>query len=270
MRSISYPMWPEGRIHAVTFSYDDGRLQDRRLVDLFNRYGLKGTFNLNASRVGAEGVVTEAEVRSLYAGHEVANHFYSHPYPTRIPGEQVLLQVLEDRRRLEALSGGLIDGLAYPFGDWNAEVIAALKACGIRYARTTKATENFGFMPEEWLAWHPTCHDRAATPALMDKFFTVRTWDRNARLFYIWGHSYEFDREGGWESMETVCRTLRERGGDTLWAATNGAVRDYVTAAKSLRFGVECQRVANPSALDVWIAVEGKPVKVPAGAELVF
>jgi hypothetical protein len=270
MRSISYPMWPEGRIHAVTFSYDDGRLQDRRLVDLFNRYGLKGTFNLNASRVGAEGVVAEAEVKSLYAGHEVANHFYSHPYPTRIPGEQVLLQVLEDRRRLEALSGGLIDGLAYPFGDWNAEVIAALKACGIRYARTTKATETFGFMPEEWLAWHPTCHDRAATPALMDKFFTVRTWDRNARLFYIWGHSYEFDREGGWESMETVCRTLRERGGDTLWAATNGAVRDYVTAAKSLRFGVECQRVANPSALDVWIAVEGKPVKVPAGAERVL
>ncbi len=270
MKSISVPLWPEGRVHAVTFSYDDGRVQDRRLVEIFNRYGLKGTCNLNGSRVGVEGVVPEAEVKSLFAGHEVAAHFYSPPYPTRIPGEQVLIQVLEDRRRLEALSGGVIDGLAYPFGDWNGEVINALKACGIRYARTTKATEGFGWMPADWLAWHPTCHDRAATPALMDKFFTTRTWDRNARLFYIWGHSYEFDREGGWEAIETVCRTLRERGGDTLWAATNGMVRDYVTAAKGLRFGVDGQQVINPSALDVWIAVDSNAIRVPAGATVML
>jgi peptidoglycan/xylan/chitin deacetylase (PgdA/CDA1 family) len=265
LKTISFPLWPEGRVFAATFSYDDGRIQDRRLVELFNRYGLKGTFNLNASRVGKEGVIDEGEVASLYAGHEVACHFLTHPYPTRIPAAQVPAEVLEDRRRLEALSGGLVDGLAYPFGDWNAGVIAALKACGIRYARTTKATEGFGWKPEDWLAWHPTCHDRAATPAMMEKFFAVRAWDRNARLFSIWGHSYEFDREGGWEAIETVCRTLRERGGDTLWAATNGMVRDYAAAAESLRFGVDGNCVVNPSALDVWISVDGKPVRVPAG-----
>ena len=32
---------------AVTFSYDDGIEQDRRLVEIFNRYGMKCTFNLN-------------------------------------------------------------------------------------------------------------------------------------------------------------------------------------------------------------------------------
>lgn len=268
MKSISVPMWPEGRTQAVTFSYDDGRTHDRRLVEIFNRYGMKGTFNLNGSRIGVEGMVSPEEIRPLYSGHEVACHFYTHPHPSLIPPAQTVLEVMEDRKRLEALTGGIVDGMAYPFGDWNDSVIEGLRACGIRYARTTHATDSFNWRPADWLAWHPTCHDRGATPALMDKFFTVRPWDRNARLFYIWGHSYEFDREGGWESIESVCRSLRERGGDTLWAATNGMVRDYAAAADSLRFGVDARHVANPSALDVWLAVDGKPVCVPAGQHL--
>ena len=265
MKSITLPLWPEGRVHAVTFSYDDGRSHDRRLVEILNRYTLKGTFNLNGSRIGMEGVVTEAEIKTLYAGHEVACHFYNHPYPTRIPREQVVRQVLEDRERLEALSGGVVDGMAYPFGDWNAEVIQGLRSCGIRYSRTTRATNEFPCAPEDWLAWHPTCHDRNAAPALVEKFFTMKSWDKTARLFYIWGHSYEFDREGGWEAIETLCRTIRERGSDTIWAATNGMVRNYMDAVRSLRFGVEGRNVINPSAADVWIAVGGAPLRVPAG-----
>ena len=48
-------MW-EGKKKAVTFSYDDGVTQDRRLVELLNRYGLKATFNLNS------GIQSYAEV----------------------------------------------------------------------------------------------------------------------------------------------------------------------------------------------------------------
>ena len=32
---------------GITFSYDDGVTQDRRLISLLNRYGMKATFNLN-------------------------------------------------------------------------------------------------------------------------------------------------------------------------------------------------------------------------------
>ncbi len=267
MKSIVMPLWPEGRTHAVTFSYDDGRIQDRKLVELFNRYGLKGTFNLNGQTVGRENVVTESDVKSLYAGHEVASHFLTHPFPTRIPREQRLAEVLEDRKRLETLTGGLVDGMAYPYGDWNAEVIQALTMCGIRYARTTQATNGFAWKPADWLAWHPTCHDRGATPDLIERFFTVRAWDKNARLFYIWGHSYEFDREGGWEAIDALCRNLRERGSDTFWAATNGMIREYGAAVESLRFGAAGGMVLNPSARDVWMAVDGAPVRVPAGSQ---
>ena len=34
---------------AVTFSYDDGVPQDRRLAEIFDCYGMKGTFNFNST-----------------------------------------------------------------------------------------------------------------------------------------------------------------------------------------------------------------------------
>ena len=37
---------------AITFSYDDGVTQDKRLVDIFNKYGLKATFNINSELLG--------------------------------------------------------------------------------------------------------------------------------------------------------------------------------------------------------------------------
>lgn len=40
-------MW-NGKKKAVTFSFDDGVTQDIRLIEIFNKYGLKGTFNLNS------------------------------------------------------------------------------------------------------------------------------------------------------------------------------------------------------------------------------
>lgn len=39
--------YPDGKSKAVTFSYDDGVVQDKRLAELFDKYGMKGTFNFN-------------------------------------------------------------------------------------------------------------------------------------------------------------------------------------------------------------------------------
>ena len=39
-------MW-NGKKKAVTFSFDDGVMQDIRVIEILDKYGLKGTFNLN-------------------------------------------------------------------------------------------------------------------------------------------------------------------------------------------------------------------------------
>ena len=45
-------LYPEGKLKALTMSYDDGVRQDRRLIEIFNRNGLKGTFHLNYATFG--------------------------------------------------------------------------------------------------------------------------------------------------------------------------------------------------------------------------
>ena len=54
--------FPEGRTKALTMSYDDGRTHDRRLIEIFNKYGIKGTFHLNSGNFDKEGFVTTAEI----------------------------------------------------------------------------------------------------------------------------------------------------------------------------------------------------------------
>ena len=76
-------MW-DGKKKAITFSFDDGVTQDIRLVEILNKYGLKCTFNINSELLGKEGYLSglkvqhnkidPKDVKTLYAGHEVAVH----------------------------------------------------------------------------------------------------------------------------------------------------------------------------------------------------
>ena len=124
-------MWNE-KSKAITFSYDDGVTQDIRLIELFNKYGLKATFNLNSQKFGRrsdtirEGVaithykVEEADVRSISAGHEIAAHTLTHPTLTKLDDDaEIIRQVEEDRLRLSELAGYEVVGFAYPGGGIN-------------------------------------------------------------------------------------------------------------------------------------------------------
>ncbi len=264
MNKIVLGRWPEGKGFAVTFSYDDGRDFDLRLIELLDRYDFKGTFNLNSSRIGREGCVTEADIASAYRGHEIAAHTVTHPNLTHVPDTQVVMEALEDRRRLESMAGRIVNGMAYPNGRFDERVIKLLAAAGIVYSRTTIATKRFD-LPEDWLAWHPTCHDREATRELIEGCLRPSRWAPPGRLLYIWGHSYEFEREGGWEQFEEVLRNIRELGGDNIWAATNGEIYRYVEARRRLEFAADGGMIYNPSALAVWVDVDGKPSKIEAG-----
>ena len=85
-----YCCFPGGKHKALTMSYDDGKQQDRRLVDIFNQNGIKGTFHLNSGFLGDDRHIQPDEVRTLYAGHEVACHTVTHPTITRPQAERLL------------------------------------------------------------------------------------------------------------------------------------------------------------------------------------
>lgn len=76
---VIYICFPGGKHKVLTMSYDDGRQEDYRLVELFNKYGIKGTFNLNAGIDWDDKRIPFSDYRSLYERHEVACHTYTHP-----------------------------------------------------------------------------------------------------------------------------------------------------------------------------------------------
>ena len=44
--------FPGGKAKALTLSYDDGVRQDKKLIEIFNKNGIKGTFNVNSKFSG--------------------------------------------------------------------------------------------------------------------------------------------------------------------------------------------------------------------------
>ena len=127
---IKFNLYKDGKTRALTMSYDDGQIHDLRLIEIFNKYGIKGTFNLNANNIGKEGYVTAQDVATKYVGHEVACHGLTHQYFERIPREELICEVIEDRRRLEAICGYPVNGMAYPYGTLSDDVKAELRALG--------------------------------------------------------------------------------------------------------------------------------------------
>ncbi len=228
-------MW-NGKKKAVTFSFDDGVTQDIRLIEMFNKYGLKGTFNLNSGFLGLDGTldrngrtvrhdkIAADKIKEVYAGHEVAVHTLTHPNLTELDEKEIIRQVEEDRLRLSEICGYEVVGMAYPCGGVNnddrvAEIIK--NNTGVRYARGLDST--YGFEPQEnLLRFKPTvyyiedCLDR-----VVDEFLALDASEPS--LLYIWGHSYEMDAEYiSWEKFEEVCKRLSHR--DDIFYGTNKEV----------------------------------------------
>lgn len=216
-------MW-NGKKKAVTFSFDDGVTQDVRLIEILNKYGLKGTFNINSGLLGLPGQlnrswgivnhtkVKASEVKNIYAGHEVAVHSLTHPTLVGLDEETIIRQVDEDRKALEQLVGYPVVGMAYPNGpndDFVAGVIA--NNTPIRYSRTTESTHSFKVQKENLLRYNPTVYYiEDCLEELVDKFLASES-DED-QLLYIWGHAYEMDaRLISWEKFEEICQKLANR-----------------------------------------------------------
>ena len=253
--------FPMGKHKVLTLSYDDGKEADRRLLSIMNENGIKGTFHLNSGLMGVGDRIKAAEIARLYAGHEISAHTVSHPTIARSPREQLIEEVLEDRKKLESLAGYTVRGISYPNGSYNRTIKEMLPILGISYARTVHSTGTF-HMPDDFLEWNPTCHHNENLLELADQF--KRLYKKQyLYMMYVWGHSYEFDNDNNWEVIEKFCKSTGNR--DDIWYATNIEIVDYIKAFHRLQFAADTSFVYNPSVQSVWLNVDGTIKEVPGG-----
>ncbi len=256
--NVRFGFYPGFKRKVLTFSYDDARVEDRRLVAMFNQYGLKGTFYINSANFNRVNFLEEGEIKNLYQGHEIASHGFTHPWLERLPKESFVFEIMEDRKRLESICGYPVRGLSYPWGTCDDEVVSGVRSMGIRYSRTTRSTNSFN-LPEDFLRWNPTCHHNNDLEGKAQLFAKARPFS----LFYVWGHSFEFTKDNNWDMMEKFCETMSLM--DDVWYATNIEIYDYITALRQISLTADRTIAFNPSALDVILEVNEKPVMVPSG-----
>lgn len=277
MYEEKYMRFPEGRAKALTFSYDDGVKADRRLVELFNRHGLKGTFNLNSLLFDAEewhGRMDEEQTYKAFCNgpHEVAMHGARHVFLDKVPLPEAVNELVQNRVYLENKFNRIVRGMAYPYNAYNDGILNILPHLGVVYARTTETTGTFA-LPQNFLKWNPTCHHGdTRLEELAEKFVTCSPNDqkkhREPWLFYVWGHSFEFDENDNWEIIEKFADKVGGR--QDIWYATNIQIYEYVQAYRSLVFSIDGEMVHNPSAIPVWIELRGKIYKIEPAQTLRF
>lgn len=176
-------------------------------------------------------------------------HALTHAYLDRISPDIATYEVIKDRENLEEYFGGSVRGFAYPYGVYNDNTSIILKNCGIKYARTVDESENFN-IPTDWYFLNPTCHH--ANPQflnLCDKFLKSSPIFNQNHLFYVYGHSYELDKDNQWEILEEGFKKISRR--DDVWYTTGIELYDYINAFKSLITSVNSKYIYNPTATDI-------------------
>ena len=220
---------------AITFSYDDGVTQDIRLIELFNKYGLKGTFNLNSEFLGGfNSLVRDGrtithnknkaeDVRHIYDGHEVAVHTLTHPFLPDIEDDhEIIRQVEQDRLNLSELTGYEVVGMAYPCGgDCYDERVKKLirENTGVKYSRTTNSTFDFD-LQTDLVEFNPSVYHHVEFDKMIElgkQFLDLKT--DKPQIYYVWGHAYEFDIYQNWDKFEAFLEMMSGR--DDICYCTN-------------------------------------------------
>ncbi len=204
---------------AVTFSYDDGVEQDLHLLDIFNKYGMKCTFNINTGLDYNHGTwnnkgldihrLNMPEHVSDYSGHEIAVHTRTHPNLLECSEEQIRQEINDDIVAITDLFGTKPVGMAYPYGTYDDKLIKIIHEYDIRYSRGVSSTHSFDEQTE-LMAFAPTCHHEDEQLFELARQFIEMEPER-PQIFYIWGHSYEFEVNHNWDRIEELCKLLSDK-----------------------------------------------------------
>ena len=265
-------LYPGGKTKAFNISYDDGVIQDIRFVKMLNRYGLKGTFNLNYGLMRSGFTwehecgmtvrrIPEDQVVTVYQGHEIASHSYSHPYFDNAAETEILKELGSDKFFLERLFGRVVAGYATPFYYYSDLMAECVKHCGFEYARISEESNDYS-VPQNFYRWQGSKFhwDEDLTDFVRGFLET----DQELALCQLVGHSYDLDVMELWNTMEQICRWVSENS--DVWASTHLELVRYLRSMSLAK--VTDTEIINESNTQLWFAVNSKTVKLQPGERI--
>ena len=244
-------VYPNGNHKALIMSYDDGLDDDIALAQLFDRYGIIGTFHLNSGLLDTRTIwyqgkpneflgtyLSKDTLLHVFKNHEIAVHGTYHKALVGLSDEEILEEINVDIENLTILSDRKISSMAYAFGSTNDHVAEVIGTTPLTNARTTKSSYNFD-LPEDYYLWNPTCHDSEALEYL-EAYISLDS--PSLSLFYVWGHSWELRDTLRNQNILKFCNKIGDR--DDIWYTGAGNFADYHASLKVLEIGP--QQIVNP------------------------
>jgi len=128
---------------------------------------LKGQVNVKCDEQ-ADIMMTWDDVRQLadVPGFSIGSHTVTHQHLTQIPLNDVIFEVTSSKKQLEDEIGRPITLFSYPYGDFNNDVITALRSAGYAGAGTIEYGQNSIYSD-------PFCLKRVQAPNQSGAHFNV-------------------------------------------------------------------------------------------------
>ena len=259
-------LYPNGKTKAFVLTYDDGVLQDVRLVLLLNRYGLKGTFNLNSvlmerefvwqhEKIGDVRRLPNVVAAHLYDGHEVASHSCTHPDLSGMGREAIAYELGHDRWLLEQLTGQQVKGFGVPFDYYDGVAVECVRELGFVYGRGSEETRSYAPIWDPYRQQAGMFHLSGGLTEFVEGFLQTEIELANC---IIVGHSYDLDAEQLWETMEEICAKVSDC--DDVLSMTHLELVEYQQAM--LQAEIKGDTVVNHSDRPLWFEINGEIYEV--------
>jgi peptidoglycan/xylan/chitin deacetylase (PgdA/CDA1 family) len=234
---------------VVTTSWDDGHPMDKKLCSLLKTYDIKGTIYYPLEYPEYD-ILNYDEIKELSNFFEIGSHTYSHKILPQLSEEEIMIELLTSKEKLEEIVSNEIISFCYPDGKYNQKVIDCVKKSGYVGARTTslfrthimdpylmgttlQAVDRILLSKGKQLI---TSDDRGLGNHLLSSGNIFKNWAslaissfdyvlKNGGIWHLWGHSKEIEDNDDWEQLDLVLNYVSKHGkANNVEFLTNGEI----------------------------------------------
>ncbi len=212
----------------IAFSWDDGSVEDLKLMDLSMNYNIPGIFFIPATNKEREVMSVEGIKTLSNNNFEIGAHTYSHAYLTDISVEKADDEIISGKEYLEQILGKEVPHFCFPGGKYNMELVETSK----KYFKSARTADTGALVRPQSFLIKPTFHfyDRGRlsliynslknrSPVLRLSMTSLKKCDYFGLIkeiiiglsdtpdfhnIIVWGHSWEIEEYSLWEKLKDL------------------------------------------------------------------
>lgn len=212
----------------ISFTWDDGALEDLKLIDFSLRYNIPGMFFIPAKNPERRVLPKDKIKFIIKAGFEIGAHTFSHVYLTSINPEAASQEIISGKIYLEQLTGKEISHFCFPGGKYDRHLVLEAKkhfvtartahTCSLPVQGSFLIKPSFHFFDRGKLSLvvnsirNNISIFRSIVPfigtadyfEILKSSIKVLAYSKEEHRLIVWGHSWEIEEFGLWKKLEEL------------------------------------------------------------------